>query len=1031
MKNVKQPNQFLLIIFLLLSTTISLIGQDYYKIIHDFEGQNESALSMLEEAAKGVTPSVEIPANSDSFKIKAFYSYPALAYTIDHQDFGDIRAKQIAQDSFNNYSHYLGIIRYARYGESLGGPETTPEYDIRLKLPNVPKYNDLPSIFKASFENYLENIINEELDKGGRSEVAEIKMMSEFIRYLEDPVDFQESMLNAGFEEIVMIPEEDLSITQAYDSQVTSLIRVVDKNGYLNEMSGETFATALGNADLGETYGMNFLVYISGVSDESNFDVLNSEFNAFEEKVKIWIHIGYDVTLIDPPSVKGTSSNSRNSEEQSIYIKSSNNMAGVDSKLVLDGEYAANVAKWSNEDIDDNDVGGCSLTWQPGKDCLMKNTTAMAILGITGASGAGLLDGLLGNIKMIYEGGRGFVKWFNDSDITVESLANSAYTGYMKMGKFFHDVLFKESYRNELKEKAANAAKYLEEMVDDVVDIYNAVKETVNSITMDYLVSFANKMICVFDDWLGSEFDGDLTIAVAYYVGVLAFEILATVLAAPISGVVKGSKVFKTISSLFKGAKGSVDNIAAKIGDWLHGAGTHAATAGKFVKCKILRQGCFVKDTPVLMAGNANQFSLRNSTKAMAVAAAMPIVAVPIPIQEVQLLDYAVAHETVNSTYGITASTDEDNYLGLMDKDPHTSDQQRERDGYEINDTDWNEVVFEEVHGSSTAKLALHNDWINQKGYLVDGVVNLALPEQGISGLFRITSIKHIIPRKKPVEDCEEDDYVYKPVTALFTHVSSDVYNISFDNGEELGVTYQHPIYSTTAGDWRLVGELEVGEEVLTKSGNSKVVSSIKKEGSETVYNLEVKELHNFLVGQSGIVVHNNCFNTVKKRLESLGVRNRHLLKKAPDNKKLITGSNSDKVKEKFPNARKKDGKLEVCYDDLGFPDFSDFIPDFNGDALSFEIDMKGNSGDMGKARSQLNTLLGTSFSNNGDISIPGYEGVNWTFHHHQDGKTMQLVPFVVNDDAKHIGGSSIAKKGGKHNFPGPEKTHLYKKGCN
>lgn len=31
-----------------------------------------------------------------------------------------------------------------------------------------------------------------------------------------------------------------------------------------------------------------------------------------------------------------------------------------------------------------------------------------------------------------------------------------------------------------------------------------------------------------------------------------------------------------------------------------------------------------------------------------------------------------------------------------------------------------------------------------------------------------------------------------------------------------------------------------------------------KKKGEETVYNLEVKELHNFLVGESGVVVHNN-----------------------------------------------------------------------------------------------------------------------------------------------------------------------------
>lgn len=282
--------------------------------------------------------------------------------------------------------------------------------------------------------------------------------------------------------------------------------------------------------------------------------------------------------------------------------------------------------------------------------------------------------------------------------------------------------------------------------------------------------------------------------------------------------------------------------------------------AKKNSKCRVPLLGCFVKNTPVLVANknysNSYKANFGNTAKAMVFAASMPIVAVPI--QDVQLLDYAVAHETVNATYGMTASTDDDIYLGLAE-DPYTSDQQRERDEYEINNTDWNEVVFEEVLGGSTAKLALHNSWINQKGYEVDAIVEMNLPEQGISGPFRITSIKHIIPQKKPVDDDEADEYGYKPVTALFTHESNQVFNISFDNGDKLGVTYRHPIYSTSVGDWKLAGQLELGEEVLTKYGNVKVVSSTRKGGSETVYNLEVKDLHNFLAGKSGILVHNEC----------------------------------------------------------------------------------------------------------------------------------------------------------------------------
>jgi len=237
----------------------------------------------------------------------------------------------------------------------------------------------------------------------------------------------------------------------------------------------------------------------------------------------------------------------------------------------------------------------------------------------------------------------------------------------------------------------------------------------------------------------------------------------------------------------------------------------------------------------------------------------LPIVAVPI--QDIRLLDYAVSHKTVNSTYGLSASTDTDIYTGLLGDDPYTSDQQRQRDRYELDDENWYEVVFEEVWGSSTAKLALHSDWITQKGYELDAVVHMNLPEQGISGPFRITSIKHILPQKRPVDEEEADDFAFQPVTGIFIHQSNDVWRLTFENGDTLGVTYQHPIYSATAGGWRLAGELEPGEQVLTKSGVLEFVAKEQQKGFETVYNLEVRALHNFLVGDAGVVVHNSYFN--------------------------------------------------------------------------------------------------------------------------------------------------------------------------
>ncbi len=45
------------------------------------------------------------------------------------------------------------------------------------------------------------------------------------------------------------------------------------------------------------------------------------------------------------------------------------------------------------------------------------------------------------------------------------------------------------------------------------------------------------------------------------------------------------------------------------------------------------------------------------------------------------------------------------------------------------------------------------------------------------------------------------------------------------------------------------------------------LASKEKLPGTHTVYNLEVRELHNFLVGNAGVVVHNSCnwmWNTIR-----------------------------------------------------------------------------------------------------------------------------------------------------------------------
>ena len=254
-------------------------------------------------------------------------------------------------------------------------------------------------------------------------------------------------------------------------------------------------------------------------------------------------------------------------------------------------------------------------------------------------------------------------------------------------------------------------------------------------------------------------------------------------------------------------------------------------------------------------------------------AASLPFI---FPTQQTPLLTYALTHNTVNTasyiesnaSSGLSANAD-DTYKIDNRKEPsrsqdlYASEEQRRRDQYEIDEGNWHEVAFEEVNGTSTCRLALHSDWILNHGYAVDGIVAMNLPEQGISGPFKITAIKHILPQKKPVDEGPDDEWEYKPVTGLFTHRSDQVHTLAFESAdgariETLGVTAAHPIFSTTYHNWRLSGELEAGEKVLTYYGEATVLSNERKPGNETVYNLEVKDLHNFLVGDLGVVVHND-----------------------------------------------------------------------------------------------------------------------------------------------------------------------------
>lgn len=153
------------------------------------------------------------------------------------------------------------------------------------------------------------------------------------------------------------------------------------------------------------------------------------------------------------------------------------------------------------------------------------------------------------------------------------------------------------------------------------------------------------------------------------------------------------------------------------------------------------------------------------------------------------------------------------------------------------------------------------NWWILQNHIeKVGDVISLSLPEMGIEGQAAITEIAPNQLDTRLWKEKRRGDYVTRPVTGIFEHLSSDVSNYYFEGlAEPIGATSTHPFWSLDRMDWVAVGELEVGERVKTIECVSSLLAKEKLKGQHRVFNLEIYREHNFLVAESGVLVHNSC----------------------------------------------------------------------------------------------------------------------------------------------------------------------------
>ena len=143
------------------------------------------------------------------------------------------------------------------------------------------------------------------------------------------------------------------------------------------------------------------------------------------------------------------------------------------------------------------------------------------------------------------------------------------------------------------------------------------------------------------------------------------------------------------------------------------------------------------------------------------------------------------------------------------------------------------------------------------------------------NGLKNIEDIKvgeyvYTFDPDKNIEDIKVGEYVYtfdpdknikelQPVTDTMISKNNKLYEITLENGEVIKATEKHPFYVLDKG-WVRSYDLKVGDELTSpKVGLIKIKTIKIKQYKEaiTVYNLGVKNNHNYLVTEYEILVHN------------------------------------------------------------------------------------------------------------------------------------------------------------------------------
>lgn len=220
--------------------------------------------------------------------------------------------------------------------------------------------------------------------------------------------------------------------------------------------------------------------------------------------------------------------------------------------------------------------------------------------------------------------------------------------------------------------------------------------------------------------------------------------------------------------------------------------------------------------------------------------------------------------------------------------------------------------------------------------------------------------------------------FSYESVTQVIKSSTSELIVISTNEGD-ISCTQGHLLL--TSNGWKSAGELSERDYLINDKNELISINSITSfilNGTVDVYSLCVEKNHTFIVGNERIIVHNRC-NPNEKFADST--------------RYFDEGS---ELAQKYPDG--------VYITPNGYPDFSPYAKQTVTFAKPTKANVAAGKSLRGDCYYDFKMANKVAFGKDSVTATP--KGFTW--HHCEDGITMQLIPMDLHRGIGHDGGEKV-----------------------